>query len=490
MATVEAEKTLLKSGEEYKESLRDGREVWYQGERIEDVTTHPVTSQGIEFTAGLYDAQLEPETQDVLSYIRPEDGARVSTSWIEPRTQEDLDRARLETEYRAWEAFGAFTGRNPDMIPWTARGFYFFAPRHAEWDPEHAGNIQRYFTYAQDNNVHIATAMVEAQGKRSRAAQAGDEREGCMKIVKQDSEGVWFSGTKVVGTCAPQCNELIIGDIYYPNIRDNEAHWMAVPVNSPGLKFITKEATQTRAGASTWDHPLARIGEEVDTLVVADELFVPHWRIWSLDPRSCDPALYSMSGAGEQWQLLVRLCIKGEFLAGLAQMIVDTLDTSAVPSVRESVGKVTEYARILRCGVMAAQAMATMSEGGILMPAANICSSVRSYGMQMHPVIVHLVQEMCGQGLVVRFSEKDFAHPDLGRELDLFLESTTVSAREKNLVMNLVWDVTCSDAAGRSQVFENVNGLPAFLHRQFLYSNFDRKPWVNRIRGLIGLPEA
>ena len=29
------------TGAEYLESLRDGREVWIHGERVEDVTTHP-----------------------------------------------------------------------------------------------------------------------------------------------------------------------------------------------------------------------------------------------------------------------------------------------------------------------------------------------------------------------------------------------------------------------------------------------------------------
>ena len=38
MAVVEEQRTYLKDGDEYKESLRDGREVYYRGERIDDVT--------------------------------------------------------------------------------------------------------------------------------------------------------------------------------------------------------------------------------------------------------------------------------------------------------------------------------------------------------------------------------------------------------------------------------------------------------------------
>jgi 4-hydroxyphenylacetate 3-monooxygenase len=67
MSTVAPEQVFLKTGDEYKASLRDGRDVWYRGERIEDVTAHPVTGPGIDWNAQIYDAQLRPEMQDVLT---------------------------------------------------------------------------------------------------------------------------------------------------------------------------------------------------------------------------------------------------------------------------------------------------------------------------------------------------------------------------------------------------------------------------------------
>src|SRR5262249_40117510 len=40
---VEETQSFLKTGEQFLEELRDGREVIYRGERIDDVTTHPAT---------------------------------------------------------------------------------------------------------------------------------------------------------------------------------------------------------------------------------------------------------------------------------------------------------------------------------------------------------------------------------------------------------------------------------------------------------------
>ena len=33
---------MIRTGEQYRESLRDGRQVWINGEKVKDVTVHPV----------------------------------------------------------------------------------------------------------------------------------------------------------------------------------------------------------------------------------------------------------------------------------------------------------------------------------------------------------------------------------------------------------------------------------------------------------------
>ena len=44
------------TGQEYLESLRDRREVYVYGERVEDVTTHPAFRNTARSIARLYDA--------------------------------------------------------------------------------------------------------------------------------------------------------------------------------------------------------------------------------------------------------------------------------------------------------------------------------------------------------------------------------------------------------------------------------------------------
>src|SRR5947209_11361937 len=78
------------TGEEYLESLRDGREIWLYGERVPDVTTHPAFRNTARMIARLYDALHNPELRDVLT-VETDTGSggrthrffRVPTTWEE-----------------------------------------------------------------------------------------------------------------------------------------------------------------------------------------------------------------------------------------------------------------------------------------------------------------------------------------------------------------------------------------------------------------------
>ena len=41
----------LRTPEQFRNSLKDGRVVYYKGQRVEDVTTHPVLKRGVESSA-------------------------------------------------------------------------------------------------------------------------------------------------------------------------------------------------------------------------------------------------------------------------------------------------------------------------------------------------------------------------------------------------------------------------------------------------------
>ena len=71
------------NGKMFLDSLRDDREIWYRGKRINDVTTHPDFAGMAHTLANIYDKQHDPKTRDIVSYER-DNGLRVSYSYLPP----------------------------------------------------------------------------------------------------------------------------------------------------------------------------------------------------------------------------------------------------------------------------------------------------------------------------------------------------------------------------------------------------------------------
>jgi len=107
----------IRRGEEYLESLRDGRRVWLMGQRVEDVTTHPALAGCARSVAAVYDLQHDPAHQDLLTMPSPTTGQPVSLSYLLPQSVDDLARQRRMYEFLVRRAGGVaarFAPGDPD----------------------------------------------------------------------------------------------------------------------------------------------------------------------------------------------------------------------------------------------------------------------------------------------------------------------------------------------------------------------------------------
>jgi 4-hydroxyphenylacetate 3-monooxygenase len=378
----------VRRGEQYLESLRDGREVWYGGEKIRDVTEHPLTAPAIRTLAKIYDQQHDPSLVDVMTSFRA-DGARIATSWLAPRTPAELARKRKDLEQRCWASYGSFLGRQPGIVSWNLIGMNAHIGIFKQYCAEYADNLPAYLKQAQEQDLYLVGASVEPQGHRSRSAKAGENRSAILQVTKRSEKGIWLTGAKAVATGAPQANDILIGSVNYPHVLPDESFWVSVPVASPGLKLVCREASVWPSGAG---HPIAAMGEEADAFLVLDNVFVPKDRIFALDePELCDGSIFQRAARGESWAALIRLAVRAEFLVGVAQMVVEALDTVELPLVRESVGRIIEFSQVLRAGVIAAETMATPAEDGTLLPETALTAACRAYALENYPRVIQVL---------------------------------------------------------------------------------------------------
>ncbi|MEA9391262.1 4-hydroxyphenylacetate 3-hydroxylase N-terminal domain-containing protein [Acerihabitans sp. TG2] len=479
----------LKTGAEFKASLDDGRQLWVNGEKCEKVTDQPALAAGIDLLASMFDDQFTDEFSEATTYRDPHSGAIVSRAWQVPQTQQDLQDRRKMIEYTSLKTGGTF-GRPPDLAPAIAVGLRAYLPtfkqKKSTFDgcqPDFAENIERYLEYGRDNNLTASESLAGPQTDRS-SPKAGEAS--LLRVKRIEKGGIRVSGAKTVGSIAAQANEIFFTNLGGIQETPPEACiWGSIPVNSEGIKLISREMV-SQPGSDPFDHPIAHKGEEADQFIIFDNVFVPTDRIFNLgDPTAMQ--YYGPVCVFAHWHVLTRLAVKAELFVGAGQMVLDVLGTGRIPAVQAMLGELIEYAQTLRAFIYAAEAKATLTEGGVMAPDVGMLTTGRLYSIAHYPHIIHTLQEMCGQGLVMRFGKAAFDNPDIGHHLRDLLVGHGASAMEKEQLMNFIWDMTTGALAGRVALFENVNSSPAPRLRARLFDEVKRDKFVEQVKKLAGL---
>src|ERR1700719_3547120 len=87
---------MIRTGKQYLDSIRDGREVYINGERVKDVTRSPMLKPLIDIRARIYDMQHVAASREFLSYLDAGEWNAIANKL--PRTQQDWWDKRRATD--------------------------------------------------------------------------------------------------------------------------------------------------------------------------------------------------------------------------------------------------------------------------------------------------------------------------------------------------------------------------------------------------------
>jgi 4-hydroxyphenylacetate 3-monooxygenase len=455
------------TGEQYKESLRDGRHVIAEGDDVEDITRHPAFRRAVENLAGFFDAQDDPNTRDILTFVEPESGERYSTSWLVPRSREDLERRRAALKISTFHTLGVF-GRPPDYGSTIAMGYLSLLDKFEAADPRFAANIKAFVDKAAKQNAICADVLAEPQSDRT---IPNNLKPGRLRVVEERPDGVVLYGAKAVGSVAAIGHFCTIANLLFKDMDPACNVWCVVPVGADGLTLVARERVTGDAGPK--DHPLDAYGDEPDTFFIFDHVFVP-WEDVFVYQKPDVLGLYYPVCTLAHWHILARLWYRGEIFAGVAQAVVDALGTEPIPGVRAALAEVFAYAQTLKAFVLAAEREGHVTQSGVFVPSQAMTTPGRLFSIEQYPRVTQIIRDLTGQGMISRFPESTWQREEIAGKLEEFMVGHDVSARDKNRIFSLAWDLTCSSHAMRVALFENVNATPPAWIREEIYRSYDR----------------
>ena len=175
---------MLLTGDEYLESIRDGRRVYVGSERVDDVTTHPAFRNAARSFAMIYDRKRAPENREVMTF--EEDGETFSSYFLLPRTREDLQK-RFETHRRIASWTHGLLGRSPDNFPSYVSGLVMDPAMFDRIRPGFGDNIQNYYRHMRSNDIFASHTVTNPQGWRMADPKSAEQRTPpTLRVVAED----------------------------------------------------------------------------------------------------------------------------------------------------------------------------------------------------------------------------------------------------------------------------------------------------------------
>lgn len=475
----------VKTGADHIASLRDGRAVYLDGERVEDVTVHPAFRNIVRSAAALYDYQADPANLEAMTFVSPSSGRRVGRSWQLPADYEEMVvRRRALTRWA--ELHGGFLGRSPDHVASALAGQYAGLARLQAYDEGGARNLADYFEYARDNDLFLTYVIINPQVNRglSTSEQVADDV--IMRVVDEDGEGITVRGAKMLGTSTIVANEVFVANLQ--PLRPGEEDYavsFALPMNAKGLKIVSRKSFEASA-ISLFDNPLAARFDENDAVVYFDDVKVPWERVFvNRNVAMARAQFHETAGhVAQNYQAQIRLMVKLRFLAGIARRIAETIGTIQMPPVQTMLGKLASDAAVVEALVQGMEASGEM-HGAAYMPNRHLVYAAQVFTQELYAGFVNAVRELAGGSLIMLpSSARDYGNPEIAGIHDLLQQSPGGTPRERVKFLKLAWDALGSEFAGRHGQYEMFYAGAQFVTRGHSFRTYD---WAGAGRLVDGL---
>ncbi|MEE4235231.1 MAG: 4-hydroxyphenylacetate 3-hydroxylase family protein [Anderseniella sp.] len=461
---------MIRTGEQYKDSIRDGREVYINGERVKDVTVHPQFKPLVDIRANIYDMQHHADTREVMTVV--EDGEVNAIGNALPYTQDDWWAKRRATD-TILETVGGVVTRVGDETVGEMWSLYDGQDVLSEIDPQWAKNIENHIHSVIARDPFHVSANTDPKGDRSKAPQDQDP-DMLLHVVKETDAGIVVRGAKYE-TAAAYANQAFTK----PTIANwgNEAYsdyavGFICNLDSPNLKFICRTGFAGRADAR--DYPLANKFDEVDTLVIFDNVLIPWENVLFYRHTRAAAFIRATLHRYSAFAFVQRNLKVADMLIGAALFNARQTGLDKQPAVQEKLAELAMYRETINAHLTAAITLGERSPAGLMMPNQSLLMTGRVHACSNLYEAINTARDLCGGQICVTPDiaafEAEATKPWLQKYYTL---NDEWMAEDRRKLLAFARDLISSDYAGHRLAFQMFAQSPRFNQMAAIYRNFD-----------------
>jgi 4-hydroxybutyryl-CoA dehydratase/vinylacetyl-CoA-Delta-isomerase len=421
----------IRTVEEYKASLRDGRRVYLRGEKVEDVTTHRILGVSVDTVAQGFalTASEDPEIRNLFTAPHPKTGEPINRYFVTPRNAEDL-MLRTKMIQRSIELTGGLPF-GKDIGTDCLNAAFVVAGQMGK--KQYQDNAINFLEHMRKNDLAMCGAVTCVKGDRSQEPSQQKHPDYYLRVVDKNKDGIVVKGAKIHITSAPVANEIIV--VPTRQMRESEADYavsFAVPANAKGITFIC------RGGRGPWTdhefHPENPVRELTEAMIVFDNVFVPWERVFMCGEWQYSLLLAYTFATFHRFTAISYKVPAVEALAGCALAMAEYNGLDKVGHIRDKLADIAGYVETLRA-LTNASAKDPVLYGEIAVPNPLIANMAKLHFASKYHEIIKLVQDISGGILATVPDKKDWENPDIHDYLEHYLGGSAKFSTEERLKM-------------------------------------------------------
>ena len=476
---------MIRTGSDYKDSIRGTREVYINGDLVRDVTTHPAFRPIVDIRARIFDMQHEPAHQSIMTMEHQ--GERNAVGSALPFTQDDWWAKRRATDH-VMEEIGGVVTRVGDETVGEMWSLYDGQDMLNEADPQFARNITHHIHAVLRADPFHVSANTDPKGDRSLAPQDQDP-DMLLHVVKETDAGLIVRGAKYE-TAAAYANQAFTK----PTIANwgnaafsDYAVGFICDLNSPGLKFICRSGF---AGANPADYPLATRFDEIDALVIFDNVLIPWENVLFYRHTKAAAYIRSTLHRYSAFAFVQRTLKLADMMIGTALFNVRQTGLDKQQAVQEKLAELAIWRESINAHLTASITLAERSPAGLLMPNQSLLYSGRCIALHQLNTMTHIARELCGGQICVTPNAATFDSPLTKPWMDKYYTvNADWQAEDRRKLLAYGRDMLNSDYGAHRLTFQLFAQSPPFAQLAAVYRTFDWDGPLDFVRKSAGLSD-
>lgn len=444
-----------RTGKEYLEGLKDDREIWIDGKKV-NLFEHPAFQGSLKGMAGYFDWQHK--FADKCLVKDEVTGDLMTASLLLPKNKEDLE-ARAKCFEQLARYSNGMLGRTPDYCNVALTGYVsrvdaFINAGHKQW----AENLLAFHREVVEKDLSLTHTIIQPQPDKSIPDLDGLNGEVALQVIERRDDCIIVSGAKILATLGPFADELFV----YPSApitskgTADHALMFSVPVNTKGIIMVCRDHYEINT--SIQNAPFSSRFDEQDAYVIFDRVEVPLNRVFmDGDLEFYNKTVIDQLGryGNITQQTAIRAAVKLEFAYDLCHRMAQIIKTDKKPEVIMMLGEIWSYSQLTRSSITAGLNGAHDWGNNAFFfdesPMRALIANMPAWMIRTNDII----KIIGSHNLLATPTIDSYENPDMKELLEKYMPSANgCTAKERAQIFRIAWDFAGSALGGRVELYE------------------------------------